>query len=305
MLAIDGDAPLQFLRLAYQPDDWIAVFLKSYESGRIAQRVAPVSLVMSAGFQAWLARENQAALNVYVSVNVIRPRKVSRRRTAIGAIRHVFLDADHDGSAVVGDIAARGDLPPLSYVLHSSQNRVHVFWRVAGFTIERAEALQKQLARQLNTDPAATSCAQLTRLPGFLNLKRRPACRVTMEYRCVESVYTPGDFPPPSEVTPRGLSTMRSVHSPNSHAHVLERARRYLATVPPAITGEHGDVRTFRVCCRLVRGFRLSDHEALALLTEWNARCEPPWTTRDLLQKVGHARRYGREPLGGLLEVPR
>jgi hypothetical protein len=98
---------------------------------------------------------------------------------------------------------------------------------------------------------------------------------------------------------------MRSVHSPNSHAHVLERARRYLATVPPAITGEHGDVRTFRVCCRLVRGFRLSDHEALALLTEWNARCEPPWTTRDLLQKVGHARRYGREPLGGLLEVPR
>jgi hypothetical protein len=91
--------------------------------------------------------------------------------SAIGAIRHVFLDADHDGSAVLADIAVRGDLPPLSYVLHSSQNRVNVFWRVAGFTIARAEALQKQLARELDTDPAATSCAQLTRLPGFLYLK--------------------------------------------------------------------------------------------------------------------------------------
>jgi hypothetical protein len=75
--------------------------------------------------------------------------------------------------------------------------------------------------------------------------------------------------------------------------------------VPPAIAGQHGDVRTVRVCCCLVRGFKLSDHEALTLLTEWNARCEPPWTERDLLQKVVHARRYGREPIGGLLEVPR
>jgi hypothetical protein len=251
-----------------------------------------------------LARENNATLNVYVSVNVISPRKVSRRRTAIGAIRHVFLDADHDGPAVLAAIAARGDLPPLSYVLHSSPNRVHVFWRVAGFTIEHVEALQKQLARELDTDPAATSCSQTTRLPGFLNRKRRPACRVTMEYRGVESMYAPSDFPTPSAVRPRGISTTRGC-SGNGDAHVLERARRYLATVPPAITGQHGDVHTFRVCCRLVRGFALADHEALTLLTDWNARCEPPWTERDLINKLVRARRYGREPIGGLLETPR
>ena len=87
---IDRDAALQFLRLAYQPDEWVAVFLKSHKTGRTAQRVAPVSVGMSAPFQAWLARENHAALNVYVSVNVISPRKVSRRRTAISAIRHVY-----------------------------------------------------------------------------------------------------------------------------------------------------------------------------------------------------------------------
>ena len=43
----------------------------------------------------------------------------------------------------------------------------NVLWRVAGFTKEGVEALQKYLAGELGTDKAAISCAQLTRLPGF------------------------------------------------------------------------------------------------------------------------------------------
>ena len=42
-----------------------------------------------------------------------------------------------------------------------------------------------------------------------------------------------------------------------------ERAKRYLTSVPPAIAGQHGDVHTFRVCCRLVRGFALDEDQAL------------------------------------------
>jgi hypothetical protein len=51
----------------------------------------------------------------------------------------------------------------------------------------------------------------------------------------------------------------------------------------------------------MVRGFALSDDEALSLLRDWNAKCEPPWSDEDLLAKLKHARRYGREPVGGLL----
>src|SRR5439155_21521229 len=147
-VAMDHEAALRFLGTAFEPEDWIAVFLKSYETGRVAKRVAPVSLVMSAAFQAWMSRENDAAVNVFVSVNGIRSRTVSRARSAIAAVRHVFLDVDRDGPRVVSAIAARPDLPPPSYLLHSSPNRVHVFWRAAGFTIERVEALQKHLAHQ-------------------------------------------------------------------------------------------------------------------------------------------------------------
>ena len=302
MVRVDLRAPLRFLRAGDQPDDWVAVFLKSYTTGETAQRVGPLSLVTSPRFQAWLRSRNAARWNIYVSVNVLTPAKRSRTRDAVRAVRHVFLEADQDAPLVLAAIAARPDLPPPSYVLHSSPNRAHVFWRVTDFRVDVAEALQKQLARELHTDQAATPCTQTTRPPGFFNHKYRPAQPVTIEYRCVDRLYSPEDFP-----TPIATVWPQSSNSPNRRTRgttdAVERACRYLSALPPAIAGRHGDVHTFRVCCRLVRGFALPDADALKLLDDWNARCEPPWSARELIDKVRRARRYGREPIGGLLEA--
>ena len=301
---VDRDVPLEFLRIAYEPDDWVAVFLKSYGTGRTAQRVGPLSLVADPRFQAWLRWRNLTRWNVYVSVNAMTPSRRSRTRESVRAIRHVFLEADRNGAQVLAAIGARRDLPPPSYVMHSSPNRVHVFWRVRGVVIDDVEALQKQLARELGTDPAATPCSQTTRLPGFFNHKPQygQPHLVTIEYRDPKHVYINSDFPTPIAPPIVAPSTRRS-YDPRMGIARIERARRYLAALPPAIAGRHGDVHTFRVCCRLVRGFALSDAEALELLADWNARCEPPWSERDLTNKVFRARRYGREPVGGLLEA--
>lgn len=302
---VDREAPLRFIRTAYEQDDWVAVFLKSYETGHTTQRVGPVSLVADARFQAWLRWRNLIRSNIYVSVNAIRPGRRSRTRESVRAIRHVFLEADHDGSQVLAAIGLRRDLPPLSYVLHSSPNRVHVFWRVTGFTIEQAEVLQKQLARELGTDVAATPCTQTTRLPGFFNHKPQYVgpYLATIEYRDSTRIYTPANFPAPiPTVTPTVPVRRRRVAMTCDR---MDRARRYLAALPPAIAGQHGDLHTFRVCCRLVRGFALDDVEALTLLSDWNARCNPPWSEPELRDKLSRARRYGREPVGGLLEANR
>jgi hypothetical protein len=104
---------------------------------------------------------------IYVSVNALRPGSRSRTRAAIASVRHVFPEADHDGDLVVAAIERRPDVPEPSYILHSSPNRVHVFWRVSGFSTDGVERLQKRLAAELGTDPAATSVTQNTRLPGF------------------------------------------------------------------------------------------------------------------------------------------
>jgi RepB DNA-primase N-terminal domain len=300
MLVIEPSAPLRLLRAGYAPDDWVAVFLKSYATGETCQRVASIGQVSRPEFLRWLRSRNANRWNVYVSVNAVSRQARSRARQSVAAVRHVFLEADEDGPQVLARIAGRTDLPPPSYLLHSSRHRVHVFWRVAGFDIPRAEALQQQLARELKTDTAATSCSQLTRLPGLFNHKRRPAELVTMVYGRVGRVYEPSDFPAPKV---RGEATSAAVEHNVPAEWRLERARRYVAALPPAIAGSHGDLHTFRVCCRLVRGFALDDGQAFALLQDWNTRCQPPWTDGELKQKIASARRYGREPIGGLLEA--
>lgn len=300
-MAIDRDAPMQFLRTLFQPADWIAVLLKSHDTGGTAQRVGPLSLVAHPRFQAWLRAQSARRFSVYVSVNAIRPQRKARTRDAIGEIRHVFLDADRDGPRVLADIAARRDLPPPSCVLHSSPHRLHVLWRVTGFTRECVEALQKHLARELKTDKAATSCAQMTRLPGFFNHKYRPAPMVTAEYGAGDRVYRASQFPVMPPVGESSVSVPSEGLRNAPRGDVFDRARRYLAAVPPAVEGQHGDATTLRVCCRLVRGFALDDDLALRLLREWNATCVPPWTEDELRLKLLGARRYGRESMGGLL----
>ena len=305
MPRVDRDAPLEFLRTAYEPDDWVAVFLKSYDTGHVAQRVGPLSLVADTRFQAWLRWRNLTRWNIFISVNAIVPGRRSRTRESVRGVRHVFLDADQNGSQVLAAIEARPDLPPVSYVLHSSPSRIHVFWRARDFTIDLVERLQRQLARELGTDPAATPSTQTTRLAGFFNHKPQyptPAL-VRLEYRNRDAVYTPGDFPRP--IAAERIHVARRVRHCMAPRDRIERARRYLAAVPPAVTGQHGDVHTFRVCCRLVRGFGLSDADAMSILNEWNASCDPPWTDRELRDKLARARRYGREPIGGLVEAHR
>ena len=85
---------------------------------------------------------------------------------------------------------------------------------------------------------------------------------------------------------------------------VLRRVRAYLAKTPPAIEGQGGDQHTYQVCCRLVRGFDLDDGEAFEVLSEWNTRCDPMWTDRELQSKIEGARKYGEEPIGGRLDDP-
>ena len=299
MAATDQASAVRFLRTAFEPDDWVAMFLKSYETAGIAQRVGPISRFQSEQFQRWLRAMDTRKYNVFVSVNAIAAGRRSRTRDAIGAVRHVFLDADNDASAVLSRVDARTDLPNPSYILHSSPNHVHILWRVAGFDHSSLERLQKHLARELQTDSAATPVTQNTRLPGFFNHKRAEPHLVRVDYLDVKTRYGLEDFPRPEEPpswnpSPRPLGARLD-------GPVIERAKRYLASVPPAVAGQHGDVHTFRVCCRLIRGFALTDDQALTVLTEWNMRCQPPWSPEELLDKLHRAARYGREPVGGLL----
>ena len=79
--------------------------------------------------------------------------------------------------------------------------------------------------------------------------------------------------------------------TPTAPSSVMHRARCYLAKLPAAVSGQGGHGATFRAACVLVIGFGLDRNQALAILREWNERCQPPWTEKELEHKVDDAMR--------------
>jgi len=82
----------------------------------------------------------------------------------------------------------------------------------------------------------------------------------------------------------------------------LDRARRYLAKCPPAISGQGGHNATFHAAAVLVHDFALDEADALTMLREWNRACQPPWSEAELRHKVNSAAHAAHtKPRGHLL----
>ena len=85
-------------------------------------------------------------------------------------------------------------------------------------------------------------------------------------------------------------------------AALVARARAYLAAMPAAISGQGGHVATLKAAVALVVGFLLNDADALAIMREdYNPRCVPPWSRKELQHKVAEARKNARGKRPGYL----
>lgn len=70
----------------------------------------------------------------------------------------------------------------------------------------------------------------------------------------------------------------------------IDRARKYLAKIDPAISGQGGHDKTFSAACRMTQDFGLDFDEALALMmNEYNPKCKPQWSLYELQHKVQDA----------------
>jgi len=76
---------------------------------------------------------------------------------------------------------------------------------------------------------------------------------------------------------------------------ILNRAEKYIAKMPAAVSGNGGHDQTFAVACTLVHGFGLSVEEALPIITRYNERCQPPWAEAELLHKLHDAEKQPGE----------
>lgn len=78
----------------------------------------------------------------------------------------------------------------------------------------------------------------------------------------------------------------------------IQAARELLMQAEPAIEGEGGDDRTYKVACHL-HDLGISVTKGVQLLSEfWNGRCNPPWSIEDLTEKMNRAYKYAQSEPG-------
>ncbi len=227
---IAGYEATRFLRICFGPEDWVALFLKGCDRARPAQRIGSLAWACRGDVREWLCERNAAHDNVYASANALVAGACLRTRVDVAAVRHVFLDVDQDAPGVLRQLEQRSDLPSPSYVLHTSPERAHILWRARDFDPVAVERLQKRLAADVGGDLAATSVTQMTRLPGFWNHKSREPYRVWVEYRDVERVYTPRDFPSADDAEPVRPARVVTGCSVLGYGSPADRAQAWLAS---------------------------------------------------------------------------
>jgi hypothetical protein len=69
----------------------------------------------------------------------------------------------------------------------------------------------------------------------------------------------------------------------------ISRARLWLAKHDPAISGQGGHKTMFSACCAMVQKFRLSIEQTWPLILEYNVRCIPPFSEKELRHKIADA----------------
>ena len=189
----DITAP-DYIRANFDPSDRLAVLVRHRQRGETLQRISTAVRIAAPQFQEWLQYKNDRdGSDIYIGMNPLKPEAHTRTKDDIQAIKHLYLDLDHDGTKSLAAIQQSDLVPPPSYVLITSPDKFQVIWKVEGVTQGQAEAFLHALAREFDGDPAATDSTRVLRLPGFANKKYEEDFRVAIHSH-TDRTYHPRDF---------------------------------------------------------------------------------------------------------------
>ena len=171
----------RYINSTFRPNDRVALLLVHRRNGAVIQRIGSVDKIASGTTQRWLSRKNGEGFDVYIGMNPLKPDARGRTKADIADVRHLYLDIDHDAEASLKRLNDQSDVPSANHIVNTSPAKLQVVWKVEEFSLDQAETLQRQLARDFGADLAATDAARVLRLPGFVNHKYDPPHRVGLE----------------------------------------------------------------------------------------------------------------------------
>jgi len=227
------------------------------------------------------------------------------KKECILFFRSFIADLDNKLAAQESDLDSilESIQPTPTAIVHTGNGR-HLHWVFDEPIIATDESIKEHedcLRRiqaglaLMGADRAVCNVSACMRVPGFYNHKGKPKLVELEDFFSMK--YSPEEvmqhYPPlpPKPVKQHGPTKSNAKLTSGQR---MERASKYLATLPPAIQGENGSRTTFIAAKKLLTRCGLSEQETYDLLRrEYNRRCSPPWTDSELLKKVQDA--AGRE----------
>jgi hypothetical protein len=233
--------------------------------------------------------ESWARMNVYFGVNPRRGQGSTAKDVAVALC--LFVDIDEKVSADEAKVRIESAGLPEPTALVASGGGVHAYWRLVEPMTDLADwsMRQKALIRAVGADPAVHDAPRIMRLPGTLNWKYDPPAQCELIECHGDRRYELGAFPEAASLP--AVCSSPSEKRPHAGEDDLERrAVAYLDAMPPAISGQGGHNATYAAASALVHGFGLDPTAAFGLLwNNYNPRCQPPWSERELRHKVDNA----------------
>lgn len=270
-MSLDTTIPARFLTSAYRDDDLIVIAYRclrprpdvqksgvstglddadvvaaTVDNGDVSpkpqrpiwhHRFVTAATARSARYLAWLRHLNAAGNDIYVSMNTFASRDGRRTEANVAEVRHVYADFDSGGDAALRALGARSDLPPLSYVIHSSIGRFQAVWNVSDFDPPYAKRLLCHLAYTLGADLAVHDLNRVLRLPGFFNFKYSPPQFVRFDLGDELGPHGPSAFPvPPDDCHVIDQTSRERPKGLPGTTKAISRSERDWATVRSALS---------------------------------------------------------------------
>lgn len=226
-----------------------------------------------------------------------------RLKAGVESVFGIGLDCD-DGSATI-ERAARllANYWFVAYSTHSHTpdaprwRGILLFSRPATgdeypFLWEQTDAWLKRC--NLKLDPATKDASRLWYVPAV-----RPGAQFEYHHHegrriDVDAMLAAARKRAEAEARARQEAARRRPSVASTSGDIVERVRRYVAKMPIAIEGAGGSRDAFNVACQIVAD--IPDHATqFALFEEYSARCQPPWSEKEIEHKLADARKLSRK----------
>lgn len=230
------------------------------------------------------------------------PVEFTGQRRSLETVQRVFaLCLDYDGTENLGSVLerVRAECGGLLHTTRKHTEEAHRFRVVLPLSrsvsaFEFGELWKRVAPWAGRVDPAAKDPSRFWFLPGTKpggKFEARPFDGSPLD---VDRWLAKAD--------PERERVVGPERAPQTSSDIERRARSYIGEMPAAVSGSGGHKSTWLVAVALARGFGLGEDDTLRLLHEYNQRCDPKWTDKELRHKAKGAVKAERTPLGYLLQ---